>query len=154
MKPLWLGRRSGGGGGEGCVFCTFSARLWYSTGNNRDRILHSVSVCRSRRVRLPDSVGAAGLFLPAGQRSSQHGVARQLQVSKHSPAGLKASPKSIVEPELLVCTYQCCGSVTFWYGSGSGSSDPYIWLTDAKNIRIIRIRNTGTFTSFFTDKKS
>jgi hypothetical protein len=27
---------------------------------------------------------------------------------------------------------QCCGSVTFWYGSGcrSGSSDPYLGLTD------------------------
>ncbi len=25
---------------------------------------------------------------------------------------------------------QCCGSVTFWYGSGCGSSDPFLWLTD------------------------
>jgi hypothetical protein len=25
---------------------------------------------------------------------------------------------------------QCCGSVIFWYGSGCGSSDPYIWLTE------------------------
>ncbi len=59
---------------------------------------------------------------------------------------------------------QCCGSLTFWYGSGS--SDPYIWLTypesgcgcgsgGPKNVRIlrIRVRNTGTFTSFFKDKK-
>ncbi len=25
---------------------------------------------------------------------------------------------------------QCWGSVTFWCGSGSGSSDPYLWLMD------------------------
>jgi hypothetical protein len=25
---------------------------------------------------------------------------------------------------------QCCGPVTFWYGCGSGSSDPYLCLTD------------------------
>ncbi len=32
----------------------------------------------------------------------------------------------------IVTTLQCCGSVTFWYGSGcgSGSSDPYLCLTD------------------------
>jgi hypothetical protein len=28
------------------------------------------------------------------------------------------------------CFRQCCGSVTFWYGSGSGSADPYLWPTD------------------------
>ncbi len=64
--------------------------------------------------------------------------------------------------------HQCGGSVTFWCGSGrgSGSSDPYLWLTDpnadpvgpktSKNIRFLRIRilNTGIFTSFFKDKKS
>ncbi len=27
------------------------------------------------------------------------------------------------------CKEQCSGSVTFWYGSGSG--DPYLWLTDS-----------------------
>ncbi len=44
------------------------------------------------------------------------------------------------------CTFHCCGSVTFWYGSGS--SDPYLCPTypDAdpggpKNIRILRIRS-------------
>ncbi len=25
---------------------------------------------------------------------------------------------------------QCCGSITFWGGSGSGSADPYLWLMD------------------------
>ncbi len=25
---------------------------------------------------------------------------------------------------------QCCWSVTFWYGSGSRSMDPYLWLTE------------------------
>jgi hypothetical protein len=30
---------------------------------------------------------------------------------------------------ILVCSFwQCWGFVTFWYGSGS--SDPYLWLTD------------------------
>ncbi len=27
----------------------------------------------------------------------------------------------------------CCGSVTFWYESGSGSADPYLWLTNPDN---------------------
>jgi hypothetical protein len=27
---------------------------------------------------------------------------------------------------------QCCGSVTFWYGSGS--ADPYLWLTDPDHL--------------------
>ncbi len=27
------------------------------------------------------------------------------------------------------CFKQCSGSMTFWYGSGSGSADPYLWLT-------------------------
>jgi hypothetical protein len=32
----------------------------------------------------------------------------------------------------MVCSCQCCGFVTLWYGSGcgSGSSDPFICLTD------------------------
>ncbi len=45
----------------------------------------------------------------------------------------------------LVCYNQCCGSVTFWYGSGAGS----VLVTNEsgrpENIRILRIRilNTG-----------
>jgi hypothetical protein len=31
---------------------------------------------------------------------------------------------------VVLCTQQCRGSVTAWYGSGSVSSDPYLWLTD------------------------
>jgi hypothetical protein len=31
---------------------------------------------------------------------------------------------------LQLTSNQCCGSVTCWYGSGSGFADPYIWLTD------------------------
>ncbi len=39
--------------------------------------------------------------------------------------------KPIQVPQHWQCRYkQCCGSVTFWYGSGSGSADPYHWLTD------------------------
>jgi hypothetical protein len=34
---------------------------------------------------------------------------------------------SLFEPEALPRS-QCCGSVTFWYGSGS--ADQYLWLTD------------------------
>ncbi len=33
------------------------------------------------------------------------------------------SPKAVH----LHCLLQCCGSATFWYGSGS--ADPYLWLT-------------------------
>ncbi len=29
-----------------------------------------------------------------------------------------------------VSTYQCCGSMTFWCGSGSGSADQCLWLMD------------------------
>jgi hypothetical protein len=61
------------------------------------------------------------------------------------------------EKRVIVCcctSDQCCGSGTFWYGSGSG--DPYLGLTDPdptpgsrmpKNIWIpwIRISNTGTY---------
>ncbi len=28
------------------------------------------------------------------------------------------------------CCGQCCGSMTFWGGSGSGSADPRLWLMD------------------------
>ncbi len=31
---------------------------------------------------------------------------------------------------LRPCFYQCSGSMTFWGGSGSGSSDPCFWLMD------------------------
>ncbi len=41
------------------------------------------------------------------------------------PAGLNKF-KSFL---LNACLRQCCGCVT-WSGCGSGSSDPYLWLTD------------------------
>jgi hypothetical protein len=31
---------------------------------------------------------------------------------------------------VLASLHQCSASVTFWHGSGCGSSDPYLWLTD------------------------
>jgi hypothetical protein len=35
-------------------------------------------------------------------------------------------------PSANSCSYQCCGSMTFWggFGSGSGSADPCLWLMD------------------------
>jgi hypothetical protein len=30
----------------------------------------------------------------------------------------------------IVTIYQCCGSMTFWGGSGSGSADPCLRLMD------------------------
>ncbi len=30
---------------------------------------------------------------------------------------------------------QCCGSMTFWGGSGSGSADPCLWLMESQNSR-------------------
>jgi hypothetical protein len=57
-------------------------------------------------------------------------------------------------------------SMTFWYGSGSGSADPYLWLTDpdpALFVSDLQDANLkyffglllieGTFISFFKDKK-
>ncbi len=38
-----------------------------------------------------------------------------------SPSGIRY--------DLLRCD-QCCGSVVFWHGSGSGSAVLYLWLTD------------------------
>jgi hypothetical protein len=63
-----------------------------------------------------------------------------------------------------------CGSVTIWYGSGTGSADPYLWQTDpdsdpapapdavsflsdmqdANYLLLFEAR----FTAFFKDKKS
>ncbi len=65
--------------------------------------------------------------------------------------------------------YQCCGSMTFW--CGSGSVDPCLWLVDpdllfsSLTFKIANKNNffflifflllfEGTFTSFFKDKKS
>jgi hypothetical protein len=57
------------------------------------------------------------------------------------------------------CT-QCCGSVTFWYGAGSGSVDPYISTTDVQiriQLRILlfssvtfKIPTKKNFKMFFT----
>ncbi len=66
---------------------------------------------------------------------------------------------------------QCCGSMTFWCrsGSGSGSADPCLWLLDPdpaifvidpppvptnNNFSCLLLyEGTGTFTSFFKEKK-
>ncbi len=60
---------------------------------------------------------------------------------------------------------QCCGSMTFW--CGSGSADPCLWLMDPDpTIFVVELQDVskklifclllfeGTFTSFFKDKKS
>jgi hypothetical protein len=76
----------------------------------------------------------------------------------------------------IILYNQCCGSKTFWYGSGSVSSDPCLCLMDPDsdpdpaifvidlqyaNRKLIIFLNffclllfEGTFTSFFKDKKS
>jgi hypothetical protein len=63
-------------------------------------------------------------------------------------------------------TNQCCGSMKFWYGSGSGSAvqylglmdpDPAIFASDLQDVNKIFfcfLLFEGTFTSFFKDKKS
>ncbi len=35
-----------------------------------------------------------------------------------------------MQPYLNLWKKQCCGSMTFWGGSGSGSADPCLWLMD------------------------
>jgi len=47
---------------------------------------------------------------------------------------------------------QCCGSVTFWYGSGS--ADPYHWLTDPDSKFFCLILFEDTLTSVFSGTKS
>ncbi len=68
---------------------------------------------------------------------------------------------------------QCCGSMKFWYGSGSGSADPYLWpmdpianpdpaifVSDLQDVNkndffpkfLCLFPFEGTFTSFFTIK--
>ncbi len=69
---------------------------------------------------------------------------------------------------------QCCGSMTFWRGSGSGSAGPCLWLMDPDQdaaIFVIGLHDAykklifwhnffclllfnGTFISFFKDKQS
>ncbi len=57
---------------------------------------------------------------------------------------------------------QCCGSVTFCFGSRSGSADPYHWLTDLAPARDPAFFvndweifwSTITFPSVFIDKMS
>jgi hypothetical protein len=49
--------------------------------------------------------------------------------------------------------YQCCGSVTFWYGSGS--ADPCLWLMDPSPdpaIFVIDLQDANKKTIFFTKK--
>ncbi len=67
---------------------------------------------------------------------------------------------------------QCCGSMTFWCGSGSGSADPSLWLMDPDPdpaIFVVNLQDANknkwkkkffclllfedTFTSFFKNKK-
>ncbi len=68
--------------------------------------------------------------------------------------------------EHTYCFLQCCGSVTFWYGSGS--ANPYLWLADSDPDPAIFVSDLqdvfstyfclllfeATYTSFFKDKKS
>jgi hypothetical protein len=64
------------------------------------------------------------------------------------------------------CAGLCCGSVTYWYGSGSGSvdlclrlmdpdHDPAIFVSDlqdtVKNLFFCILLFEGTLTSFFKD---
>jgi hypothetical protein len=70
-----------------------------------------------------------------------------------------------VEYHLNFTSSQFCGSVTFWYGSGS--ADPYLELTDPAQDPTIYVREFkvvakkffliffgATYTSFYKDKKS
>ncbi len=90
-------------------------------------------------------------------------------------------PPSISEVKVPSCSInisswhasvQCCGSMKFWYGSGSGSAGPYgtstlmdpdadpdpaIFVSDLQDVgeKIFGLLLfKGTFTSFFKDKKS
>jgi hypothetical protein len=54
----------------------------------------------------------------------------------------------IVSLILVHCQCQCCGSVK----DGSGSADPYFWLTDPDPAIFLLITFEAIFTSFFKDK--
>jgi hypothetical protein len=45
--------------------------------------------------------------------------------------------------------YHCSESVTFWYGSGSRSSDPYLWLTDPDPALLNSYLQDATWKLFF-----
>ncbi len=82
--------------------------------------------------------------------------------------------KIMIAQEVFENCYQCCGSMPFWGGSGSGSSDPCLWLMDPDPdpaMFVIDLQDVikklifehnffclllfiATFTSFFKDKKS
>jgi hypothetical protein len=72
---------------------------------------------------------------------------------------------------MLTVKNQCYGSMKFWYGSGSGSADPYlrlmvpdadpdtdpaIFVSDLQDVnkKFFILLFEGTFTSFFKDTKS
>ncbi len=42
---------------------------------------------------------------------------------------INLSPVTTTLAIIITCN-QCCGSMTFWDGSGSGSADPCLWLID------------------------
>jgi hypothetical protein len=70
---------------------------------------------------------------------------------------IRNTGRFIVNPLISFVTLrQCCGSETFWYGT---DPDPLINGSRCrsgrpKNMRILGIYTTGTFASFFKDKKS
>jgi hypothetical protein len=57
---------------------------------------------------------------------------------------------------VLVSSIQCLGSVKFWYGSGcgSGSSDPYLCLTDPEGPKTYGSYGSGSVRGFGTLIKS
>jgi hypothetical protein len=61
--------------------------------------------------------------LPAAPAATE---GRPLNLTCSSTGG---SPPPQVSGRLNYSFYQCCGSMTFWCGSGSGSADPcWIWI--------------------------
>jgi hypothetical protein len=62
-------------------------------------------------------IGVVRLFVPYRRGLHQP---HTLHLSQHRDIR-QAFPWGVTE---LVCCHQCCGSVTFWYGSGS--ADPYL----------------------------
>jgi hypothetical protein len=63
------------------------------------------------------------LMAPSTSSGNSLGNCNALKVHR---SGIK------INPQEHLCSRQCSGSVTFWYGSGcgSGSSDTYLRLTD------------------------
>ncbi len=96
-----------------------------------------VFLVSSLRIRIPKTCGLEkarelDLLLNsklAAQLFTRTSVCNIYCVATLYPEGMSGGANSMMWGASSSWT-QCCGSMTFWGGSGSGSADPCLWLMD------------------------